>query len=117
MPGLNFKEEFEPKIRCGDKKQTIRATRKYPIKQGDNLYLFTGMRTQNCRRLRSTRCDEEHYIFIDTNKTIILGNKLLTFEEAERLAREDGFESFNDFINFFKTTHGLPFEGQLIRWL
>jgi hypothetical protein len=51
MPSLNFKAQFAESVESGSKKQTIRANRKHPIRIGDTLYLFTGMRTRNCRRL------------------------------------------------------------------
>lgn len=52
MPSLNFQKQFVALIESGAKRQTIRPVRKRtPIKVGDNLYLFTGLRTKNCKNI------------------------------------------------------------------
>lgn len=117
MPAINFKKQFSDRVEFGDKKQTIRRKRKRPIKLGDKLYLYTGMRTSCCRKLRSTRCDDVLPIFIDSNKSVILGNKLLTDQEKHDLALDDGFKDFAGLFDFFRSTCGLPLAGQLIKWL
>ena len=49
MPALNFQKQFAAQVElylamngAGGKGQTIRAKRKYPIRQHDKLYLYTG---------------------------------------------------------------------------
>jgi hypothetical protein len=116
MPAINFKREFAYKVECGDKKQTIRAKRARPFKPGDELYLFTGMRQPGCRRLRHTRCESVDEVFIDRTG-VMVGNRLLPADELAAFAKADGFDSAAAFIQFFKDTHGLPFSGQLVRWL
>jgi hypothetical protein len=49
MPALSFMQMFRPKIESGFKRHTIRAERAIPIKPGDLLVLYTGMRTRSCR--------------------------------------------------------------------
>lgn len=58
MPALNFKKRFEPMIESGDKRQTIRAKRKdcRDPKEGQTLYLYTGMRSKGCRKLGEAPC-------------------------------------------------------------
>lgn len=119
MPALNFKKQFAEAVENGDKRQTIRATRVHPIKPGDRLYLYTGMRTKACRGLADALCVTadpicitEKYIAIDRRG----GRQILTRTEAEKLAIADGFETADAFIDFFRTQHGLPFYGQLITW-
>ncbi len=51
MPSLNFEKQFVPLIESGQKRQTIRVERKNPIKVGDKLYLFSGLRTKYCYRI------------------------------------------------------------------
>jgi hypothetical protein len=51
MPSLNFQTQFVRLIESGKKRQTIRPLRKNPIKVGDKLYLFTGLRTKDCKTL------------------------------------------------------------------
>ena len=42
MPALNFQRQFADAVRCGYKRQTIRAKRKHTIRIGDTLYLQMG---------------------------------------------------------------------------
>jgi hypothetical protein len=39
-----------------------------------------------------------------------------TREQIERLASDDGFSSADDMAEWFIDTHGLPWDGFLIRW-
>jgi len=55
MPALNFQSRFADLVASGKKRQTIRPVRRHPIKAGDLLHLFTGMRTKRCKRLPSAR--------------------------------------------------------------
>lgn len=50
MPALNF-SKFIAAVEDGSKPLTIRDIRKNPIRPGDVLYMFTGMRTRQCRKL------------------------------------------------------------------
>ena len=117
MPAINFKPECANAVQYSRKRQTIRRTRKSPIREGDRLYLFTGLRTQACRRLRNAIADEVIRIHITSSQVIILGNEVLSWDDANKLAKEDGFESHPEMIEFFKANGGLPLEGQLIKWL
>jgi hypothetical protein len=53
MPSLNFKPQFVPLILSGQKRQTIRPIRidGKDIKDGDKLYLFTGLRRKYVYRI------------------------------------------------------------------
>lgn len=115
MPAINFKREFAYKVESGQKTQTIRAMRARKFVPGDELYLFTGMRTSACRRLRHTTCESVDDVLID-HCTITVGNKLLLPPEQAEFARADGFDSVQAFVRFFKDTYGLPFRGQVVRW-
>lgn len=134
MPSLNFHKQFVLLIESGQKRQTIRPKRKNPIKVGDKLYLFTGLRTKKCKRLiidplkietyrnPSTAyvgviCKSVEWIRINDD----LGFPITLSSDLERLKisdiiKADGFNSTDEFINFFKTKYGLPFEGVLIKW-
>ena len=115
MPALNFKKQFMAAVLNGTKCQTIRATRKHPIKAGDPLHLYTGMRTKQCLRLRVTPCTRVRPITI-TGSAVILDGRELSPVERSRLARADGFPSPIDLHIFFLENHGPNFEGQLIEW-
>lgn len=141
MPSLNFQKQFVPLIEVGKKRQTIRPVRrKYPIKVGDKLFLFTGLRTKYCKRINTILTDgnitthnlkgivicksvEEIYIGAEYDNEIPksiekigvwIENKYCF--DSNEFAKEDGFKNFTDFINFFKTKYGLPFTGVLIKW-
>ena len=116
MPAINFKKEFSLKVESGEKCQTIRALRKdgrnpHP---GQTLYLYTGMRTKYCRKLGEAVCKNVTQITIEENEDIIIG--ITTLNEVEKFIKTDGFDNIDDFYNFFRKVHGLPFYGLLIQW-
>lgn len=126
MPALNFKAQFAPLVESGEKCQTIRAYRKdkRDPRVGDTLYLYTGMRTKQCRNLGTVRCSSvtQFKILHGFDQWVAMkqiGNVLKRFcgESADTLAIDDGFEDFAEMCTWFDKTHGLPFEGLLIRWL
>lgn len=51
MPLLNFQSRFVEPIRSGVKAHTIRAKRKIPVKVGDLLYLYCGLRHPGAYRI------------------------------------------------------------------
>lgn len=141
MPALNFQKQFAPLVESGEKRQTIRAYRKdgRDPKVGDKLYLFTGLRTKASRRL-ALNCHVRNVIVRSLqglpmgHVVTCLATSSITLSRAgtirgkeivsvsgcpstmEDLARDDGFESVAAMFDFFEKTHGLPFEGLLIRW-
>lgn len=123
MPALNFQARFAPLVESGQKRQTIRALRKRPIRQGDTLYLYTGQRRPGAKLLKTTLCTEARAIEIclsgEGAGIFMDGTRLLT-ETRAALAAADGFETVNQLIEWFRQTHGLseerPFRGQVIRW-
>lgn len=115
MPALNFQKRFAGRVEDGSKRQTIRAMRKHPIRQGDRLYLYTGMRTRSCRKLGGATAILVRDILI-TQTAVKLDGDTLAARRVAELARADGFESVSEFKDFFRTQHGLPFRGQLIQW-
>jgi hypothetical protein len=124
MPGLNFKKRFAPKVESGEKPCTIRPKRKRPIVRGDSLYLYTGMRTLNCRKLREAVCLDVQEIGINGEgkawASVDLGGFLLGEDEKDQLARFDGFKDWHDFLAFF-TEHypwiiDAGFVGDWIVW-
>ncbi len=118
MPALNFQAQFADAVESGEKCQTIRAYRKdkRDPKPGDTLFLFTGTRTKACRKLGEVQCIETETISIDDDYEVRVGNRRLDADEIELLAEADGFHLAIEFLGFFEETHGLPFEGLLIRW-
>lgn len=136
MPSLNFKKQFAPDVESGKKRQTIRPKRKHPVKVGDKLYLFTGLRTKVCRRLvppfikftiskdkPAAICKSVHDIEIlnvDHIKyrgvDLYAGSEPWKLKLAHTIATDDGFAGTQEMVDFFKEQYGLPFHGDLIKW-
>lgn len=116
MPAIDFFEQFADGVEHNQRRQTIRRRRKRPIKIGDELHLFTGMCTKACRKLRVAKCVDVQPVYIGSNTTVIIDNRLLTDAEKQRLANDDGFDDFNQFYSFYKCKVGLPLDGHLIKW-
>lgn len=115
MPAINFQKQFAIAVQNGEKRQTIRAHRKRQFVVGDKLRLYTGMRTKQCHFLRESTAIAVHEILIEEDR-VFLDNSELDNDSLEELASADGFESIDEFFDFFCSTYALPFEGQLIRW-
>jgi len=122
MPALNFQKRFADKILSGEKQQTIRKDRKRPIKIGDTLYLYTGLRTPKAKKLKEVECIEVSNIEIDLYYFHInCGDHQLTtnayyMSALNSFAQDDGFEDWVEMVQWFEKNHGLPFKGQIIYW-
>lgn len=122
MVAYNFMARFAPSVEDGTKRQTIRACgKRRPPRRGEQLQLYTGMRTRNCRLLRRTPCLVAVPIAMDlvANRVRIqIGDVLgeLTPEEISQLAKDDGFATVDEFFAYFASTHGQRFTGHLIKW-
>lgn len=124
MPSLNF-TKFADKVIDGRKPHTIRATRKIPIKAGDDLSFFTGMRTKACRRIRDNQpCVAAAEIEIVASMSRVrVGSGSLRYQmgalstrEIRALAIADGFNTVAEFFTYFGR-NGLKFTGQLVEWM
>lgn len=80
MPAYSFQKRFVPYIQDGSKRQTIRSRRKHPAKPGDTLYLYYGLRTKHCRKLREEICTDARSIYI-SDFGIIIFSRMLTDPE------------------------------------
>lgn len=122
MPILSFNKRFVGKIKNGSKRQTIRALRKYPIRSGDKLYLYTALRTKYAKKLRDVHCKMTEQIKITRRGITIYsmnipvafypGNHIAT----DAIARNDGFKDWAEMKAWWLKTHGLPFHGTIIYW-
>ncbi len=109
-------------ILSGHKRQTIRAIgKKRHAKPGDILYLYTGMRTKNCQKIKTTTCISSEPCYIDITDTPY-GNIYELFVSGEQVkgkeafVKADGFKTADEFFTFFNTMYQLPFNGVLIKW-
>lgn len=116
---------FVPAILAGDKLSTIRLERKRKIAVGDTLDLrqWTGKpyrsKQAKVRMVTVTRVcpvDIVRGILDEERVYCCLRGEPLSVMHAEALARTDGFESFQEMVNWFNLVHGLPFAGVLIGW-
>ena len=115
MALIGFKKRFAEAVSCGSKRQTVRAMRKHPIRQGETLHLYTGLRQPGARLLARAVCISAEQVYLDLNLAVVDGKKL-SFEERADFGRRDGFTGWAAFIDCLRELHGLPFEGQVIRW-
>ncbi len=117
MPAYNFQARFAPAIESGRKRQTIRPRRKRPTVAGDTLYLYSGMRTKQCRKLREAVCLSVQPVEIAPT-FIRVGAKVLGVSAMWEFARADGFGTLGDFYDFFRRHYGVPHERELelIKW-
>jgi hypothetical protein len=133
MPALNYAAKFAPLVEAGTKRQTIRALRKRPFRQGDVLVHYTNQRQPACRRMGYSIADEVHSIDIfapldEKSGVVILNDReSITRAETEQLAINDGFQSIEAFFGWFvvpaqilrhtqRCNLDFHFMGQLIKW-
>ena len=121
MPALNFQTRFAPKILSGEKPFTLRALRKdgRDPQAGQPLYLFTAMRTKQCKKFAEHPCRFA--------VTICLGWKLVAIppfapliaaDKLELFSRLDGFENYEAFCRFHGITKGCTGKHmRLIAWV
>ena len=122
MPAYNFMKQFAPLIENGVKTTTIRKRRKRPTRPGDTLYLYTGMRTKDCRKLLETECVAVLPITINRtpqdDEMIVLDGAPMVGWEIDALVHDDVGDllSISEFVDFFDDHYGLPFDGVWITW-
>lgn len=121
MSVIMFQDRFAELVLSGAKRQTVRRVRKRPIKPGDSLSLrkWSGAayRTKQIP-LKEAVCVSVNNVRIDKGKIQVLcsSENPSRIVDLDSFAKADGFESWEDMVNWFDKTHGLPFEGILIRW-
>jgi len=115
MPAFNFRSQFASAVLNHKKRQTIRKPRKRQTVLGDKLYLYSGMRTKTVLKLREAECIAVLPIIIGDSSVRLDGIDLKA-SEIDNLAKLDGFKTTQAFYEFFRVNHGLPFEGEVIKW-
>jgi hypothetical protein len=125
MPGYNFMPAMVPKLMAGVKPTTIRALRKdgRVPRVGERFVAFTGMRSQQCRRLFESVTREVSPIVIRRRAGWV--QVLMRYDgrgswiglgprQIATLARRDGFAGVEDFRAFFLGKRRKKFTGHLI---
>lgn len=129
MVAYSFKQRFVKPIEVGlssvslsfdppPKRQTIRAHgKRRHARPGEELQLYYGMRTKQCRLIGRARCISVEPIKIEVFAAafqIYVGGKNV---DREAMAQEDGFQDAADMWSFWEREHGIgTFKGVLIRW-
>ncbi len=114
MALYNFQKRFAEKILSGEKRHTIRATRKRQTMPCEILHLYTGLRQKGARLLMRVPCTKVEEILIDSACHISIDGAGLDPSECDQLARCDGFLDYVDMMCFWSGR--LPFRGQIIHW-
>lgn len=114
MVAYNFQERFADDVAAGVKRQTIRAhSLRRHARPGDELQLYTGMRTKKCRLIRRARCEAVMNCVIAEDHAVLGFDRV---SDLDSFASLDGFPSYREMTKWFRDAHGLPFRGLLIRW-
>lgn len=122
MVAYSFKARFADPILDGTKRQTIRAPRKRHARSGEELQLYTGMRTKSCKLIRRAKCLDVSTVRLDFDATRVevleTGTAWTTIDECNAFAVADGFTDWKDMHAFWRKEHPDidAFEGVLIRW-
>lgn len=104
MPALPFQPKLKPAILNGTKPGTVRQVRlKNPIKPGDTLYHFTGMRTKKCKKFHTNKCVAVFDIHIDCiHRSITIEGVKLVPIVAHWFAVTDIAGTEAEFFEFFE---------------
>lgn len=137
MVAYSYKPYFAPQISTGIKCQTVRADRRRHARPGERIQHFVGMRTRRCHKVRpDTICVSIEPIRIDLFDEgilcIVVGERVLTDDEMESFARDDGFApehingicidmsgktALENMSRFWLDNHFPgPFYGVLVKW-
>lgn len=109
---LGFKPRFVDPILIGTKVHTIRGKRKIEPKIGEQLHMYTGLRTKHCRlitkkeTLVSTQKVWIKIVFRLKPFEIIellihVDGRALSLNEIEQFCKFDGFENSIDFVKYW----------------
>ena len=127
MVAYSFKKQFGPPILAGTKAQTIRADRKRHARPGEELQLYTGMRTKHCKLVARVPCiavEPVRLVFSrrGASELFRVADQLIPPASLERFAQADGFPSVEAMARFWWAEHPpeegdtLDFTGVAIRW-
>ena len=69
---------MKDKILSGEKRQTIRKMRQYPVKISEILHLYWKLRTKVCEKLGEGVCNETFMVLISRSTRILKVNMEMT---------------------------------------
>lgn len=129
---IGFNKQFPDKIIAGTKLHTIREDSKDRWKVGVCMHMATGVRSKKYNCFKQDICKGTQQIVIEyriesieeilsTEILVSIDNQYFydnltsdskTIERMKKLALNDGFDSIDDFFDWFYT----DFTGKLIHW-
>jgi hypothetical protein len=129
MVAYSFKQRFVEPITLGlepgpwlpgMKRQTIRVrggARRH-ARPGQELQLYTGMRTKACKLIGKTVCTSVENIGLDFVRDHVTIDRKPAWCELNVFARQDGFADWGEMKKFWELTHGclFDFHGVIIYW-
>lgn len=107
---INYKKELERALVSGVKLHTIRQK---PIAVGTMINHIVYPYHKERRCVLSNFCKSTQMITIEpSSRTIKVDGRELSKVDIERVSKNDGFETMNDFWTFFNE----PYQGMIIHW-
>ena len=107
---INYKKELERALASGVKLHTIRQK---PIAVGTMMNHIVYPYHKERRCVLSNFCTSTQMITIEPSSRIIkVDEMVLSKVNMERLSKNDGFETMEDFWTFFNE----PYQGMIIHW-
>ena len=112
-----FERDIIPKV------HTIRADKKNRWKVGDKIHMVVFNRTKNrfqfapvleVKLIQKIKINNKSYISTDNlfDETVFIDDRILTRDELKQLVLNDGFESIEQFFEWFNE----DFTGKIIHW-
>lgn len=121
MVAYSFKAWLRQPILDGTKGGTIRNDRKRHARPGEELQLYTGMRTRTCQLIARKICIACDPIRLNLarGRVSLPALDLVLACDLDTFARFDGFDDWTALCNFWRAEHDAirEFSGQNIRWL
>lgn len=116
---LSFKKKWKPEIMSGRKIHTIRQDKPDRWKEGNIIHFATGVRTKYYDNFLTDRCRSVQTIEIKYGPSeylndvqIFVDGILMTTEQMQQIAYNDGFFCLADFQMWFN----YDFKGKIIHW-
>lgn len=116
MVAFNFKPDFKPKIMARKKRSTIRSTKRCELL--DTMQLYTGQRTKKCKKMFDAYCIGIAPIEIHEKGWRIFSKECegLCIIHGMELHQQEGFDSIDQMVEFFRKEYGLPYKGWIHVW-
>lgn len=123
MVAYSFMPLFAAPILAGTKAQTIRRPRKRHARSGEEVQLYTGMRTKHCKLIGRATClfalpVRIEFVPYTRDRVELDGIVMSTPVRLDLFAKLDGFKNWYELRAFWKEHHANVdiFEGVVIRW-